>query len=304
MNRQLLVKKCKRILVAALLGGSLLFGYVPEYALAVTRAPVPVQRANPKTAPKKKVVVKKKAVVKKSVTIKKATTISAPSAEPVLTVPGVLSWTNTARNQNGLEGLSESLMLDRVASARLKDLFAKQYFDHNSPTGETPGDVAATVGYQFINFGENIAMGYYADDKALVDAWMKSPHHRENILQPRFQEIGIAVGEGWFKGKLTWIAVQNFGRPLSACPHPDPVLKNNLDEKAFQLHSLKLNGNRLRAALASSTPATQAEIDTYNQTVAEYNNLVPQINGLVDELKTLTDSYNAQIAVTNRCMSQ
>ena len=303
MKRIFLIKKCRALVIALLLGSSLFFGYAPESASAATRVPTPVKRVAPKAVPKKKVVVKKKVATKKPAVVKK-TTVSVVPAAPVLTVPGVLNWTNVARNQNGLEGLSESLMLDRVASARLKDLFAKQYFDHNSPTGETPGDVAAKVGYQFINFGENIAMGYYADDQALVDAWMKSPHHRENILQPRFQEIGIAVGEGWFKGKLTWIAVQNFGRPLSACPQPDSTLKARVDAKVVELDLLRGQGEGLRAQLASSTPVTQAEVDTYNQTVAQYNSLVPQINALVDELKTLTDTYNAQVATTNRCMSQ
>ena len=71
-----------------------------------------------------------------------------------------------------------------------------------------------------------------------MTAWMNSPGHRANILNPHFQEIGVAVGKGMYEGHETWIAVQSFGMPLSACPASDANLKIKIDANNGMIFNL------------------------------------------------------------------
>lgn len=143
-----------------------------------------------------------------------STPLPTPSKTPnaALTASEIISLTNAARNQNGnLTPLAENSTLDKVAEARLNDMFQKQYFDHVSPAGVKPWDWATQFGYRFVSFGENIAMGTYETSQAMVTGWMNSPGHRANILSTGYKEIGVAVGQGIFNGRKIWIGVQDFG---------------------------------------------------------------------------------------------
>src|SRR5512137_1100292 len=73
-----------------------------------------------------------------------------PGQIDLLTKEGVIALTNKARNDNGgLPPLSENAQLNVIASARLKDMFDRQYFGHVSPNGEAVTDVAHRVGYPY-----------------------------------------------------------------------------------------------------------------------------------------------------------
>ncbi|MDP3997281.1 MAG: CAP domain-containing protein, partial [bacterium] len=133
-----------------------------------------------------------------------------------LTSAGILRATNLHRGENNVAALTANTVLDKAAQAKLADMFAKQYFEHVSPDGAGPGDVVENAGYQFIRVGENLALGNFADDTELVQAWMDSPGHRANILYSGFSQIGIATTRGTYEGQQVWIAVQEFGLPLSA----------------------------------------------------------------------------------------
>lgn len=135
-----------------------------------------------------------------------------PLQEP-LTRERVIYFTNAARSGNGLHELKENSLLNAVAEERAKDMFEKQYFDHISPTGEDDADVARRIGYRYKKIGENIAKGWYLNDKKLVDGWMQSHGHRKNILNSGFDEIGVAVVKGKFEGDEVIIGVQIFGLP-------------------------------------------------------------------------------------------
>jgi len=127
--------------------------------------------------------------------------IKRPSS--ILTSDGTFSWTNTQRVINGAGLLSRSELLDGVAEFKMNDMFARQYFAHEAPTGEGVSNLAEDFGYEFILVGENLALGDFEDDKALLEAWMASPGHRENILNDKYREIGIAVGKESFDGRGT-----------------------------------------------------------------------------------------------------
>lgn len=228
----------------------------------------------------------------------RAPTVEIPKTQTLaLSVSGTIRETNLRRNQNSLPSLSENAKLDAAAKLRLEDMFAKQYFEHVSPTGESVTDSAKTVGYEYIIIGENLALGNFIDDKDLVDAWMNSPGHRANILNTKYTEIGVALRKGTYEGRTTLIAVQVFGKPLSSCPAVDANLKSQIDALNSELEIMQKDLEARKADIDSTNPHTPG----YNKKVDEYNALVASYNLKVQQLKQMVADYNAQIVNFNTC---
>ncbi len=226
---------------------------------------------------------------------------SEEGAVGFLTKEGVIKWTNFQREKNGLSPLKENPLLDQSANLKLKDMIDKQYFDHVSPDGIELKDLMEKVGYEFILIGENLAMGNFKDDQDLVLAWMESPGHRENILNERYQEIGVAVGQGIFEGKKVWFAVQHFGKPLSACPQPDKDLKLKIEENKKTLDKLLKEIKLLEAQIKRTKPRWREDLAVK---IEQYNNLVSQYNQLLLQTQTLISQYNSQVRIYNECVGQ
>ena len=228
--------------------------------------------------------------------------LRGPEVAPVskLTRSGVFQWTNLSREQNGVAGLKQNAILDRAAEAKVQDMFQVQYFAHVSPAGKDAGDFARAASYPFISIGENLALGNYRDDQDLVQAWLDSPGHRANILNLGYEEIGIAVARGVFEGKTTWLAVQIFGRPLSACPQPDQSLKTQAETDKQQLAARE---QELTARRAEIEELKQERGPEYRQKVEEYNTLVQEYNNLVSKTKAVIEEYNRQVNLTNQCIT-
>lgn len=225
-------------------------------------------------------------------------------ANTYLTASGSVKWTNIHRQQNGLAVLKVNDQLVKAARLKLNDMFTDQYFDHVSPTGKGPSYWIDQAGYTYIESGENLAEGNFATDEKLVQAWMDSPGHRENILTPSFEEIGIAVAEGTFEGRSTWLAVQMFGRPKSSCPEVNDSLSDEIDSLKIELDILELDVQALASDLESSKPkghSSSEEINAYNEIVRSYNEAANKYNALLEEVKRKISNYNSQVNTYNAC---
>ena len=221
------------------------------------------------------------------------------SPKAYLTSAGVIKFTNTQREKNGLPPLSEDSLLDQSAQKKVQDMFAKQYFEHISPQGLDVSDLAEDAGYKFIEIGENLALGNFLNDETLVQAWMDSPGHRENILNSNYKEIGVAVLKGTYQGKTTWMAVQHFGRPLSDCPQIDTTLKQKIKSSKVLLNQMNTELDAKRKELEQAGRSDPE----YNQKVEQYNKLAGEYNKLAEETKQLLEDYNSQINNFNKCVS-
>ncbi len=131
-----------------------------------------------------------------------------------ITIQKVFDQTNQMRQKNGLSALHYDSVLSRSATNKASDMFKYDYWAHNSPQGKTPWDFFKAEGYQYSIAGENLAKDFY-DTDSMMKAWMNSPTHRENILNPKYQEIGIGVVNGILNGVKTTLVVQHFGAPLN-----------------------------------------------------------------------------------------
>lgn len=226
-------------------------------------------------------------------------TEEAPSS--FLTLKGTIAETNNQRVENNLAPLKENVKLDAAAKAKAQDMFARQYFEHISPVGRGPADLAKSAGYDYLIIGENLALGNFEDDKKLVEAWMASPGHRANILNSKYTEIGVAVEKGIYEGRLVWMAVQEFGRPASACPAIDLALKAEIDNYNIQIDEMAKTIEADKIEL-ENMDVSRKNISDYNAKVNEYNDLIKQYNALVFEAKAAVAVYNSEVQAYNECL--
>jgi hypothetical protein len=127
----------------------------------------------------------------------------------------VLKEINNERQKENLPELLPSPVLAEAAEMKAKDMAAKGYFSHDTPTGKTPWQFMDEAGYQFIFAGENLAVDFF-DVRKASSAWMESPGHRANIMNIDFVETGIGVASGTYEGRDVLFIVQMFGKPA---PH-------------------------------------------------------------------------------------
>ena len=127
----------------------------------------------------------------------------------------LLALINQTRQEKNLSPLVLNNRLTSAASQKANDMLANDYFQHVSPAGVTPWYWIKQTGYNFEYAGENLAMDFF-ETSDVFRAWMNSPTHRDNILNPNYKEIGIAVASGQLGERDTTLAVLDFGsRPVS-----------------------------------------------------------------------------------------
>lgn len=122
----------------------------------------------------------------------------------------LINYVNEERESLGLSILKNNPKLDEAAYLKAKDILDKDYFSHQSPEGITPWHWFKEAGYKYRFAGENLAIGFI-DSEEVNQAWLDSPSHKENIVNPNYKEIGIATMTGNFNGKETTVVVQLFG---------------------------------------------------------------------------------------------
>lgn len=210
----------------------------------------------------------------------------------------IIYWTGIERSKNDLSlvSLAENKILDRIALERVNDMFAKEYFEHVSPTGDNVSKMSVRDGYSYITIGENIALGNFGGSRELLVAWMNSPGHRANILNKNYTQIGVAAIEGMYKGQKVWIAAQIFGKPLSDCKKPDESIKTSIAEYTKTANILNQNLTKIKEEL-SLVSATE-----YNQKVSEYNSVAQTFNNLLAKIKNITIEYNKGVQDFNNCI--
>lgn len=125
---------------------------------------------------------------------------------------------NRQRARHGLDRLRAQRSLSHAATNYARLMVAKHFFDHVSPAGSTMASRIARTSYlhhtRAWSLGENLAWGAGTSSTPaqIVNAWMHSPGHRRNILDPSFKEIGIGIALGAPTGQSGATYVNEFGR--------------------------------------------------------------------------------------------
>lgn len=131
-----------------------------------------------------------------------------------ITSENIIKLVNQSRENNNLSPLVKNEKLKEIAQSKVNDMIEKNYFAHTSPSGIVPWYWYQKEGYDYKYAGENLAINFLTSEEE-HQAWMNSVTHRKNILNPEFQEIGVAVAAGDINGQTSMIAVQEFGTLLS-----------------------------------------------------------------------------------------
>jgi len=104
---------------------------------------------------------------------------------------------NEQRARHGLAPLRSESRLQLAAQRYVGDMVERRFFDHVDPGGLDPQDRILMAGYPATNAwtGENLAYGTGPEGSPaeIVDHWMHSPGHRENILRSTFTDVGVGV---------------------------------------------------------------------------------------------------------------
>jgi uncharacterized membrane protein required for colicin V production len=107
---------------------------------------------------------------------------------------------NKERQVLGITPLTWSEDLAEVARTHARDMWNRKYFGHLSPQGKDIGDRLSFAKIKYSTAGENLALAptVASAHKGL----MNSEGHRENILSPRFKEVGIGAIDNGVYGKM------------------------------------------------------------------------------------------------------
>ena len=126
----------------------------------------------------------------------------------------LLARIDAERRRDRRQPLSLNAQLDQAAQRHAEDMLARSYFAHRSPDGKTVRERSRAAGYQWAAIGENLAEGQQSVDE-VVEAWMRSRGHRENVLDRRYTEtgFGLALGRDPKKGEYRILWVETFGLP-------------------------------------------------------------------------------------------
>ncbi len=124
---------------------------------------------------------------------------------------------NEERAKQSLPPLTYNSHLETAALNKANDMLTKNYWAHFGPDGASPWNFILQSGYQYEYAGENLAKNFLFS-QGVVDAWMNSPTHRDNILKKEYSEVGFAIVNGILNGEETTLVVQMFGTPLNQAP--------------------------------------------------------------------------------------
>jgi uncharacterized protein YkwD len=155
----------------------------------------------------------------------------------------IIAMTNEVRDGLHLAPLKESVDLSMAAYDKAQDMLIGQYFAHTGPDGRGVRDWLAQVNYSYAVAGENLAMGF-TEPRQVVEAWVKSPTHYANLIDPEYSEIGVGMTSGNYHGEETTLVAQYFGEP----------------KQVAKLQAVEVTNQPVKLAQASDQVATKKPV--------------------------------------------
>lgn len=165
----------------------------------------------------------------------------------VETINRLLALTNEERVANNLEPLSLNSVLSRAAQAKAEDMVINNYFSHFSPNGAKPWDWISRDDYPYLLVGENLAMNFSSVESAQA-ALMASPTHKQNILNSRYEDVGLALISGKINNQEGLILVELFAVKKAVAAAPPLIPERIIETPATPIMAEK-------KSITTATPA-------------------------------------------------
>lgn len=116
-----------------------------------------------------------------------------PTALPIAQARyNIISLTNRERVNRGLPALRSSNALNNACQSHANDMARNRFLSHTGSDGSNGGQRARRNGLGWSAWGENVAAGQRGSAE-VVNAWMSSSGHRANILNARYNAIGVGL---------------------------------------------------------------------------------------------------------------
>jgi uncharacterized protein YkwD len=146
------------------------------------------------------------------------------SASPADLSAATVCLVNSERAAAAMKPVAPSAPLTRAAEDYAHTMVAGQFFAHRDPAGHVVADRVAATGQpvdSWAELGENLGWGslLLATPRAVVNGWMLSPSHRDNILYASYGSLGVGIADGapaaGVPAALTYVAVFGERRPAA-----------------------------------------------------------------------------------------
>ncbi len=132
-----------------------------------------------------------------------------------ISITELLRYSNDRRETAGISSLVVNPKLTQAAQKKAEHMFKNNYWAHVAPDGTDPWSFIIGENYDYLYAGENLAKNF-SNSKDVVEAWYKSPSHRENLISDKYSDVGFAVVNGVLDGYETTLVVQLFGKTREA----------------------------------------------------------------------------------------
>lgn len=210
----------------------------------------------------KKHLIKQSAIYALCITIMVGIFLCPKTSLAAIDSQQIIELTNLVRSEQKLEPLSVNEQLTEAARKKAQAIFQEQRFSHTLGNRSFSAWIKDS-GYEYSFVGENLAIDF-ATEAGAINAWLASPTHKANLLNPEFTETGIAVMANEFENNETVLVVQIFGKPLSA-DHKNAYFKDKTDSAESQSQKetdqeLILGANNYLPG-TTTNPLTLAQID-------------------------------------------
>jgi len=208
-----------------------------------------------------------------------------------ITPEKLIEMTNQDRAAVGLNALTANQLLTQAATIKGQAIISTDTFKHTIDDRKFSSWIRDT-GYNYSYVGENLAIDFVTSE-GIMEAWENSPLHKKNLLNPYYQEIGIAALSGKFQGQSTTIVVQIFGAPASGSIQPQ--IENSglsyLNSAPAEASLADWQFNRQAENLLTHATINQPSLPlysnklilpAYNYEITEPNTFIVQSNSLVN----------------------
>jgi hypothetical protein len=184
---------------------------------------------------------------------------------------------NAERASRGLTALHWDMALYRAAQGHAQLMAARQSISHQYPGELELANRGKSAGAKFSVIAENVAEAETA--VRIHDAWMNSPGHRANLLDPRVDAVGISVLQR--DGQL--YAVQDFERSVATL---------SVDDQEKTVARLMLAAGQIKMLPASDDARRTCAMSKGYAGIREPNFVTHFTAG---DLSRIPDSLKAQI---------
>lgn len=211
-----------------------------------------------------------------------------------ITPEKLIELTNQEREAVGLNTLTANQLLTQAAIEKSQAIIETNTFKHTINDKKFSAWVR-DAGYNYSYVGENLAIDFITSE-GIMEAWENSPLHKKNLLNPYYQEIGIATLPGKFQGQDTTIVVQIFGAPATGSVQPqvaNPGL-SYLNSTPAEINLADWQFNRQAENLLTHSTINQESLPLYSNKL-----VLPAYNYEVPELSTFIVQSNSLINLNN-----